>query len=78
MSDDVYTIGELAERLKVSRDTIERHLRLGTIRCIKVGSRRRITHAEYERILQDGTDRFAIGPVAGNRYASRTGSRYRR
>lgn len=62
MVDDLYTIDEVAERLKVSRSTVYRAIRENTIQSIHIGTRQRIRHIELERLLREGTGIEQIGP----------------
>lgn len=77
MNDDVYTINEVATRLKVSRSTVYRAIRQRTIRAIHVGTQQRITHAEYERVLREGTV-VDIESVARFRHTAPIGKTSRR
>lgn len=58
MNDTLYTVAEVAERLKVNEETVRIWLRDGKLRGIRLGSRRagwRITESEIERMLSGGS-----------------------
>ena len=50
MSEDVYTVEQFAERLKLHRKTVLRFIREGRLRAIKVGKSYRILRSDMEAI----------------------------
>lgn len=52
--DKVYTLQEVADRLRVSRQTIYNHIRKGNIQAPKFGKEYRITEAQLQDILRNG------------------------
>jgi len=58
MSDELLTTAEAAKMLKVSQKTIDRWIRLGQLRAVRLPSGRyRVSRAEIEKML---------GEVQGN------------
>lgn len=51
----MYTVKEVAEILKLHFRTVERLVREGKIRSVKIGGAYRITEEEVERIKKEGT-----------------------
>lgn len=49
------TTGEVAEALRVSAETIRRHVGDGTIRAVTIGRLIRIPASELDRLLDDVT-----------------------
>lgn len=49
-----YSLQELADILKVSRQTIYNHMKAGHIEAIRVGREYRIREDELQRILAEG------------------------
>lgn len=70
MSDDVYTIDEVADRLKVHVNTVRRAIDRREIRAVHIGRQVRVSKAELERVIAQGTD----APVALIRHTVRTGT----
>ena len=56
MSEDVYTVDELAERWKCSRDALYDMLRRKSLRAFKVGGHYRISAAEVARHESGGAE----------------------
>lgn len=54
MNEEIYTVKEIASVLKVSEETIRRHIRYGNIKAIKIGYDWRIHSDERERLLRKG------------------------
>ncbi|WP_292593945.1 helix-turn-helix domain-containing protein [Mesotoga sp. UBA5847] len=52
MKDEVITIPEVAEHLKVTRQTIRKLLKDGKIKAFKIGRSTRILRSEIERFIQ--------------------------
>jgi excisionase family DNA binding protein len=48
---EVYTLQEVAERLRVSLQTVRRLVRTGELKTIKVGRQYRVTHAQLEAFM---------------------------
>lgn len=46
-----YTVDEVAEMLKLSREAIYDHIKRGKIKAVKIGNKYRITAEEIDRIL---------------------------
>jgi excisionase family DNA binding protein len=65
---DVFTLDEVAARLKVHRDTVRAEIRRGALRCVKVGSRTRVTETQVQAYLHRNDDELA--PRRGKRRAS--------
>jgi len=53
MTDEVMTIPEVAEYLKVTRQTIHRLMKDGKIKAFKIGRSTRILRSEIERFIQE-------------------------
>lgn len=75
MSDDVYTIDEVAARLKIHRNTVDRAIQRKEIRAVHIGRQVRISHAELERVIAEGTVAPSVAalpyPVPTGRKSSR-------
>jgi len=52
MTDEVMTIPEVAEYLKVTRQTVHRLMKDGKIKAFKIGRSTRIMRSEIERFIQ--------------------------
>lgn len=50
----LYSLQELADILRVSRQTIYNHLTAGHIKAVKQGKEYRVTEEEVQRILKNG------------------------
>ena len=59
--DELLSIGEAAQRLKVSKHTINFWLREGRLRRTKVATRTRIRVSELEALIVDGAGPSALG-----------------
>ena len=57
--EEFYTIEELAEKLKVTRQAIHNWIKQGRIESIKIGRSRRIPAAAVERLLAESRERGA-------------------
>ncbi len=55
MQEQVYTIDEAAEALRVHPDTIRRMIRKGELRYSRVGRQYRIPQSEIDRLLHGGS-----------------------
>jgi putative resolvase len=54
MSDELLTTAEAAKMLKVSQKTIDRWVRLGHLRAVRLPTGRyRVSRAEIERMLRE-------------------------
>jgi len=53
MADEVMTIPEVSEYLKVTRQTIHRLMKDGKIKAFKIGRSTRILRSEIERFIQE-------------------------
>ncbi|MBI4506414.1 MAG: excisionase family DNA-binding protein [Chloroflexi bacterium] len=51
------SVAEAARRLGVSRDTVERRIRAGGLRAVRLAGRVLIPAAEVDRLLADGARR---------------------
>ena len=47
-NDEYYTIDELVKILKISRRTIERHIKSGEIKALKIGKQWRIRNSNIQ------------------------------
>lgn len=47
-NDEYYTIDELVKILKISRRTIERHIKSGEIKALKIGKQWRIRKSDIQ------------------------------
>lgn len=56
MDERLATVDEAASFLRVSRETVLRHLRTGKLRGVKVGQLWRIPRAELEKLAQPEGD----------------------
>ena len=54
MDAETYTVKEIADVLKVTQETIRRHIRYKNIKAVKIGSDWRIHADERERLLRKG------------------------
>ena len=54
--EDLVSIPELADMLKIGFSTTKRHVYEGRIRSIKVGRRRMVTADEVRRVLREGIE----------------------
>ena len=52
----VYTLGEVAEELRVSKATVYRYIKDGKIRASKLGRVWRIRHEDLVQLLDDTID----------------------
>lgn len=50
MEHQVYTIRELAEALRSTKQNIHRHVKRGNIRAVRIGGMWRVPRAEYLRL----------------------------
>ncbi len=57
---ELYSPGQVATLLHVSRRTVERLIRKGELRSAKVGGQRRITKAELERYVNVAEQRGRV------------------
>ena len=64
-----YTIEEVAEKLKVTRQAIHNWIKEGRIESIKIGRARRIPAASIERLLEQSRQPVREQPVNKNRPA---------
>jgi len=53
MKDEVMTIPEVADHLKVTRQTIHKLMKEGKIKTFKIGRSTRILRSEIERFIQE-------------------------
>ncbi len=53
MADEVFSIQEVADKLKVSDDTVRRMIKLGTLPAFRMGRQWRIRKDVLERIMQE-------------------------
>jgi len=53
MVDEVMTIPEVADHLKVTRQTIHKLMKEGKIKAFKIGRSTRILRSEIERFIQE-------------------------
>jgi len=53
MVDEVMTIPEVADHLKVTRQTIHKLMKEGKIKTFKIGRSTRILRSEIERFIQE-------------------------
>ncbi len=53
MKDEVMTIPEVAEYLKVTRQTIHKLINYGNLKTFKIGRSTRILRSEIERFIQE-------------------------
>ena len=60
---DYMSVAEMAEIVKVTRHTILRHIRAGTIRAVKFGRQYRIPADELDRLLRTDTGSLDIGEI---------------
>ena len=52
-SDEVYTVNDLMERLKLTRRTILKYIKQGKIKAFRVGQEWRITRKHYEEFIEN-------------------------
>jgi putative molybdopterin biosynthesis protein len=52
MQEEFYTVDELAQRLRVSRETIVNWLKKGVIASYKVGRQWRVSHTDFEQYMK--------------------------
>ena len=50
--ENVYTPAEVADILKVSVETVKRHLREGTLKGFKVGTRWRVKESDLKEFMR--------------------------
>ena len=62
MSEEIYTVEQFAERLKLHRKTVLRFIREGRLRAVKVGKSYRILRSDLEAMT--GAVRGATAPSA--------------
>lgn len=53
----LHTIPEASERLRLSRGTVYRLMRLGKIEVVRIGGRTFIDEAEIVRLIEEGRQR---------------------
>lgn len=53
MVDEVMTIPEVADHLKVTRQTVHKLMKDGKIKIFKIGRSTRILRSEIERFIQE-------------------------
>jgi excisionase family DNA binding protein len=53
MADEVMTIPEVADYLKVTRQTIHKLIKSGKLKVFKIGRSTRILRSEVERFIQE-------------------------
>ena len=53
MTEQLYTTKEIAQRLRLSDQTIRRWITQGKLRAIKAGRNLRIPESEVKRLLED-------------------------
>ena len=58
---DPLTVGEAAERLKLSERSVWRLVKLGHLDTVKILGRRRIVAESLERMLREGTSETPTG-----------------
>lgn len=56
---ELLTIPEVADRLRVSRRTVERLVKAGRIRTVNIGRRRLVTDREFEAYVAAARGRVA-------------------
>ena len=61
----VFTIDEIAERLRVSRDTVRRLIERGELRAMKIGSQWRIAEEDLDAYVRRTTTSSAEGKDNG-------------
>jgi excisionase family DNA binding protein len=61
--EQYYTIEEVAEKLKVTRQAIHNWIKEGRIESIKIGRARRIPAASIERLLEQSRQPVREQPV---------------
>lgn len=54
--ENVLTIKELMSKLKISRSCVDRAIKTGNIKTIKIGTHIRIPESEYNKILEKGIE----------------------
>lgn len=54
MDNKLYTLQEIADTLRVSRQTIYNYLTAGKIKAVKMGKEYRVDEKEFKRILEEG------------------------
>jgi excisionase family DNA binding protein len=73
---DVLTVSEVADRLRISRRSVERAIERGEIRVVRIGALVRVPRAELARVL--GLDVVDLGSYPPGPMASAGGGvRYR-
>ena len=63
MQDSLRSVGQAAERLGVSRDSVRRLIRVGSLKAVRVASRVMVAESEIERVISQGCGKLAS---AGN------------
>ncbi len=53
MSDELLSVPEVAERLKISPQTIYRWIDEGTLAAIRIGRQYRVKESTLERLMED-------------------------
>lgn len=53
--EKIYTVGEVADTLRVSRATVIRAIQKGRLKALRVEGQWRILHGELVRYLSNGT-----------------------
>jgi len=61
MSEEVYTVEQFAERLKLHPKTVLRFIRDGRLRAVKVGKSYRILRTEMEAMTGMAPDAYQVG-----------------
>lgn len=52
MSEDAYTVEQVARKLQLHENTIRNMIKTGRLRAVKIGKGWRIPKAEYEKLLE--------------------------
>ena len=61
MSDEIYTVEEVKDKMKVTRQTVYNWIKSGALESFKVGRSVRITDAALKRFIATSTDKNAEG-----------------
>jgi excisionase family DNA binding protein len=51
-NDDVYTLNELMEKLKITRRTLQNYIHDGKLVAFRVGNHWRVTRKQYEDFVE--------------------------
>jgi excisionase family DNA binding protein len=55
MSQELYSVEQVAERLGLQARTVRAHIRDGRLKALRIGKSYRIEEAEVDRYLREGT-----------------------